>query len=220
MAHSDVVLIHSADMDLGDLSTVARLCDHARGGYAMHASLNWARLRPWQEFTARFFDDPSARERLKTVRTVTIEHSVRADERASTQAALYAGWLASGLGWSPDGASWEGHAVTLSNGVTLRFVPVERPELLPGAINRVELCCPTARFEVKRGDMRWCCAGTARARGSWCPRSACASRPRDDSLFVSMLIERLERNRLYERSLYFTARLIEQQDVPDALYAL
>jgi glucose-6-phosphate dehydrogenase assembly protein OpcA len=56
--------------------------------------LAWMRLRPWQDMIARFFDDPTLREELYSVRSLQIVSGSDAE-------ALYlSGWLASRLGWS------------------------------------------------------------------------------------------------------------------------
>jgi glucose-6-phosphate dehydrogenase assembly protein OpcA len=56
--------------------------------------LAWMRLRPWQDMIARFFDDPTLREELYSVRSLRIVSGSEAE-------ALYlSGWLASALGWT------------------------------------------------------------------------------------------------------------------------
>jgi glucose-6-phosphate dehydrogenase assembly protein OpcA len=56
--------------------------------------LAWMRLRPWQDMIARFFDDPTLREELYSVRLLKIVSGSDAE-------ALYlSGWLASRLGWT------------------------------------------------------------------------------------------------------------------------
>jgi glucose-6-phosphate dehydrogenase assembly protein OpcA len=55
------------------------------------------RLRPWQDMIARFFDDPTLREELYSVRSLQIVSGSDAE-------ALYlSGWLASRLGWTASG---------------------------------------------------------------------------------------------------------------------
>jgi glucose-6-phosphate dehydrogenase assembly protein OpcA len=59
--------------------------------------LAWMRLRPWQDMIARFFDDPTLREELYSVRSLQIVSGSQAE-------ALYlSGWLASRLGWTASG---------------------------------------------------------------------------------------------------------------------
>jgi glucose-6-phosphate dehydrogenase assembly protein OpcA len=56
--------------------------------------LAWMRLRPWQDMIARFFDDPTLREELYSVRSLRIVSGSEAE-------ALYlSGWLAGALGWT------------------------------------------------------------------------------------------------------------------------
>jgi glucose-6-phosphate dehydrogenase assembly protein OpcA len=59
--------------------------------------LAWMRLRPWQDMIARFFDDPSLREELYSVR------SLRIVSGSDAEALYLSGWLASRLGWTASG---------------------------------------------------------------------------------------------------------------------
>ncbi len=63
--------------------------------------LNWARLTPWRELMAQFFDSPEAWPYLKTLREVRIEYdrAVPAAADRRVRLLLFAGWLASRLGW-------------------------------------------------------------------------------------------------------------------------
>jgi glucose-6-phosphate dehydrogenase assembly protein OpcA len=68
------------------------------------ADLNWARLLPWRELVAQFWDVPAWRWHLSRVERVEIELGKPADGRSNrAQALLLAGWLASRLGWHPSG---------------------------------------------------------------------------------------------------------------------
>jgi glucose-6-phosphate dehydrogenase assembly protein OpcA len=74
------------------------------------SDLNWARLSPWRELTAQFFDDRQVLPYLERLDRVTIEYA-GAEEDQPTNAAqgyLFAGWLASRLGWRPLGAGGRG----------------------------------------------------------------------------------------------------------------
>ena len=107
----DRVLFDSSDF--GDLLGGLR-----RLGSLRHSSgvgdLAWERLAWWQELTAQFFDAPRFRRYLPNLSRLLISYAVPADVGASggdstdaapgvsspmAQALLYAGWIATRLGW-------------------------------------------------------------------------------------------------------------------------
>ena len=107
----DRVLVDSSDF--GDL-----LAGFRRLGSLRHASglgdLSWERLAWWQELTAQFFDAPRFRRYLPNLSRLLIRYAVApeggsravdAHESAPgvsspmAQALLYAGWIATRLGW-------------------------------------------------------------------------------------------------------------------------
>jgi glucose-6-phosphate dehydrogenase assembly protein OpcA len=59
--------------------------------------LAWLRSTPWRERVAAAFDPPQHRPELQAITAVTVRH--RQDSEAA--ASLFAGWLASRLGWRP-----------------------------------------------------------------------------------------------------------------------
>ncbi|WP_045234244.1 glucose-6-phosphate dehydrogenase assembly protein OpcA, partial [Deinococcus pimensis] len=63
--------------------------------YAL-ADLGWARASGWREATAQLFDVPEAAARLRSVERVTVSYAGVKDRPAR----LFAGWLASRLGWT------------------------------------------------------------------------------------------------------------------------
>ncbi len=69
------------------------------------SDFNWTRLKPWRELTAQFFDPDQYRPYLDGVQHLEIEYAVVDGATANpVQALLYAGWLASRLGWQ----TWTG----------------------------------------------------------------------------------------------------------------
>jgi glucose-6-phosphate dehydrogenase assembly protein OpcA len=75
------------------------------------SDLNWARQTPWRELTAQFFDDRQLLPYLEGIDRVTIEYAAGEEDQPTNaaQGYLFAGWLASRLGWQPLGA--QGHGV-------------------------------------------------------------------------------------------------------------
>jgi glucose-6-phosphate dehydrogenase assembly protein OpcA len=131
------------------------------------SDFNFARLSPWRELVAQFFDPQEQRAYLSGVERVTIEFAAGEEDSAvnSAQAYLFAGWLASRLGWRPVGASAErlvdgqrehslldsmGHKITLElnarygvalgswlDNVASGDDPQARPQVGPGALMSV-----------------------------------------------------------------------------------
>lgn len=98
---ADRLIVDSADFARPDrtLPEVARLA-HMRVGVT---DLNWARLTPWRELIAQFFDVPLWRPFLGAITGLRAGFAVDMDGRDihPSQALLLLGWLASRLGWRP-----------------------------------------------------------------------------------------------------------------------
>ena len=108
---SDRVIVDSADFGdlLGGLRRLANL--RRRSGVG---DLTWQRLAWWQELTAQFFDAPRFRRYLPNLSRLHIQYATaitggaRREEATEVapgvaapmvQALLYAGWIATRLGW-------------------------------------------------------------------------------------------------------------------------
>ena len=63
--------------------------------------VSWSVQVPWRDIVAQFFDPLDVRVYLETVDRVTIEYAAGEEDQPSnsSQAYLFAGWLASRLGW-------------------------------------------------------------------------------------------------------------------------
>lgn len=72
------------------------------------ADLAWARLRPWREVTAQFFDASATRPYLNGIAEVAVE-TASGREITPWSGVLYAGWLATRLGWRTGDAPSLGH---------------------------------------------------------------------------------------------------------------
>lgn len=61
----------------------------------------WTVQAPWRDIVAQFFDPADVRVYLETVDRITIEYAAGDEDQrsVSSQAYLFAGWLASRLGW-------------------------------------------------------------------------------------------------------------------------
>jgi glucose-6-phosphate dehydrogenase assembly protein OpcA len=108
---ADRVVVDSADF--GDLLSGLRRLANLRRKSGV-GDLSWERLSWWQELTAQFFDAPRFRRYLPNLSRLQLRYAVqppasnRLDEDMEvapgtsapmTQALLYAGWIATRLGW-------------------------------------------------------------------------------------------------------------------------
>jgi len=120
---AQIVLVDTLADDVGPaLDRVAALWDDL---YVV--DLAWLRTTPWRERVAAAFDPPEFRDELLRISAVAVRH--RHDSVAP--AALFAGWLASRLGWRPAsllrrGDDLVGRASGRRGGVRLTLEPVEQ----------------------------------------------------------------------------------------------
>lgn len=100
-----------------------------KGARTAVGDISWTVQAPWRDIVAQFFDPPDVRVYLDNVTRVTLEYAAGEEDAPanSSQAYLFAGWLASRLGWrinlaQPTGAPGSrthtlhdgaGHVVTL-----------------------------------------------------------------------------------------------------------
>jgi glucose-6-phosphate dehydrogenase assembly protein OpcA len=119
--------------------------------------INWARLMPWRELIAQFFDSPEQLKYLKQLGEVDLEYSAGGGGNPA-QAILLTMWLATMLNWQVVADSWQ----TEGRGRSLRLRDAEReirvqvrasedPQTRPGWLDSVTLRAPTdppATFQI------------------------------------------------------------------------
>jgi len=154
----DRVIIDSSDF--GDLLTGLQRAANLRRRSGV-GDLAWERLAWWQELTAQFFDAPRFRRYLPNLSRLNIRYavpptaSVRHDDddevapgvRAPmAQAVLYAGWIATRLGWrrhrTVDPMVDGGFRLRLEGRhemIDLRLEPAPTDEVRPGELLSVRL---------------------------------------------------------------------------------
>lgn len=139
---SDQLIVDSSDAQDTDrfLVSAADLIRRKHAHCAL-SDLNWARQTPWREMTAQFFDPPALRPFLGAVDRVTVEYAAgdEEDPANAVPAYLYAGWLASRLGWTLPTAQRRG------------FGP-SRQHTLHDTTGRPVLVEITARYAVSTGS--------------------------------------------------------------------
>jgi glucose-6-phosphate dehydrogenase assembly protein OpcA len=124
------------------------------------SDLVWARLTPWRELIAQFFDAPAMLPYLGTIERVAVEYeSGQGQVTDRTQAMLLVGWLGSRLGWRPAVAPWVQDGVTRlilvrpsGGAVHIELRPVEPKDDLLDRLAACTLECPNGRFVVSRAD--------------------------------------------------------------------
>jgi glucose-6-phosphate dehydrogenase assembly protein OpcA len=154
---SDRVIVDSADFRdlLGGLRRLANL--RRRSGVG---DLSWQRLSWWQELTAQFFDAPRFRRYLPNLSRLRIQYAMPSTGAAlhevdevspgvaapMAQALLYAGWIATRLGWKRHRTlqplSEDGFRLRLEGKhemVDLLVEPVTTDDVRPGELLSVRL---------------------------------------------------------------------------------
>lgn len=201
---SDRLIVNSAGFDapveqLGALRKVA-----SETSWTGHpADLTWARLEPWREALASFFDGPVMRSRLEQVTRVTVTASGPSSKDGRTAAGAYlAGWLSSRLGWSRRGGA-NGWSRADGGPLTLEF---RQDHGLPAG----EVA--EARLETANGDSTT--AFVARREGSSelvrltveskdaCPLPHRIKLPsRDEAALLCGVLQQAERDEIFEAAL-------------------
>jgi glucose-6-phosphate dehydrogenase assembly protein OpcA len=105
---SDRLIVDSAGFRAPE-ATLARLAGRfatpARPGRAALSDLNWARLTPWRQLIAQFFDSPNLQPFLEMLTDVDVSFDPGSGDRPNpAQALLLTVWLASRLDWKSPGA--------------------------------------------------------------------------------------------------------------------
>lgn len=164
-ASDQLVVDSSAYPDsLNVLSRLQSLATEEYPGVSMR-DLVWARLTPWRELTAQFFDTPTTRPYLDGVHRVRVEYAQGAGSRFNPeQALLYASWLASRLEWEaiPNlrRLGRETMLVVRSGEapITLEFSARDATDLPPGCLLSATLTAQAgesaATFAIRRADDR------------------------------------------------------------------
>jgi hypothetical protein len=96
VALADRLILDSGSVDEGEafLRNVANLCTDGSLGVG---DLQWAALSPWRSLLADLFAPADRSGDLEQIRRVEVLHRPTGESRAL----LFAGWLASALGWRP-----------------------------------------------------------------------------------------------------------------------
>ncbi|MHB8644282.1 MAG: glucose-6-phosphate dehydrogenase assembly protein OpcA [Thermomicrobiales bacterium] len=166
MDASDQLVIDSSAFP-DSVQVLARL--HALGseeypGVALR-DLAWARLTPWRELTAQFFDAPPMRPYLDGIQRVQVTYAAGDGGHANPeQALLYGSWLASRLAWEtiPNLRRFGREMMVVMRDeeapVTLEFSAQHAADLSSGCLLSITLVARAddtmATFAIRRADDR------------------------------------------------------------------
>lgn len=123
-----------------DFNTIVELMQQ-HGEWLAISDLNWARLTPWRQAIAGFYDHLACGRRLQEIHRIEIVTESNSEQTGS--ASLLIGWFASGLGWKRAGKSGLHNAQQMPVAVNI--------DRRPGASDRlleVNLLGPDAKYSV------------------------------------------------------------------------
>jgi glucose-6-phosphate dehydrogenase assembly protein OpcA len=193
----------------------AQLVDLLDGKQAL-SDLAWGRLTPWRELVAQFFDAPAMLPHLNEVERVTIVYEARSDGATGrNQAVLLAGWLASRLGWSPEGAPQATNdSVTFTMrrrdgaplSVDMRPAPATDDLML--RLASIKISGAHARFAVRRGDASDCAEASAEVAGKAPLRRVVRLERLDEATLIGEELRLLRRDKGFEGALRVAAELV------------
>lgn len=172
------------------------------------SDINWARLTSWRALLANFYDVNEYRAALAELERVRIEYGApdKSADGIATQALLIAGWLASRLDWSIERQTNEADRTLFlarkadGSTVSLELKRVERPEMKPGRLARVELQSTrnNASFVVQRAENGLHLETHAMIEGRPCPGRTLPVRNRSTAELLAREMEILVKDTAYE----------------------
>lgn len=157
-ALADRAIVHAEPLDSPSLRTTnavpsLRLC--LRESAAGKATVVvWHTMLHWREMTAQFFDQPQLRDGLDGIEKVTVRYATPDGKpTVALPAALYAGWLAGQLQWTPVAREAGPEGVRAVFSVGSRRVMVELfaqtgGALVPGRLTSVDIAAEFGPVEA------------------------------------------------------------------------
>lgn len=221
---------------LSDLSETNKLFGAKEYDHVGVSDLNWARLTFWRGLLADFYDVAAYRTCLDGVDSVDIDYVAPEPEGVSVapQALLFAGWLASRLGWSlAEEPPAQGDSQTLSfkfrceagpslagpREIQLRLKSVERGERKPGRLVRAELRSSKERagsFKVARSDDNLYVLAEAKLGRQTHRGRVLPVRNRSAAQLLSREMEILCNDQIYQEAIALAAKMIAHLTSPSS----
>ena len=222
---ADRLVIDSVDLAALNLNLdIIEQLFSRQGAEAIAVSdINWARLTSWRALLANFYDVHAYRDALAEQERVMIEYGAPegSADGIATQALLIAGWLASRLNWHIEGQTKEADQTLFfarkADGrvVSLELKRVERPEMKPGRLARVELQSTqnNASFVVQRAENGLHLETHAMIEGRPCPGRTLPVRNRSTAELLAREMEILARDTTYEAAVRVAGRLGQVDEI-------
>ncbi len=210
-----------------DLSETNKLFGAKEYDHVGVSDLNWARLTFWRELLADFYDVAAYRTWLDGVDSVQIDYvAPELDEvTLAPQALLFAGWLASRLGWSlavERPVQEDSQTLAFKFGceagvdrqreIQLRLKRVERGERKPGRLVQVELRSSQEKagsFKVARSDDNLYVLAEAKLGRQTHRGRVLPVRNRSAAQLLSREMEILCNDQIYQEAVAVVAKLID-----------
>jgi glucose-6-phosphate dehydrogenase assembly protein OpcA len=195
------------------LAEQARLMD---AGIAI-SDLAWARLTPWRELIAQFFDAPAMLPHLDAIERVVVEYQAREGEAPDRiQAMLLVGWLGSRLGWRAGGAAQQDGIMRLALArpdgarIAVELRPVEPKDDSLGRLAACTLECSNGRFTVSRADAPDAAVARSEVVGKQPIGRVVRLQRIDEAELLAEELRLLGRDHGFEGALRLATRLISQ----------
>jgi glucose-6-phosphate dehydrogenase assembly protein OpcA len=218
----DRLLVDSGAFTGDGLAHLVGLADVCASGMPVVHDIGWMRLTLWRELLAELFDHPLLTPELATARTLRLDVLRPGAELRLAKPALYAGWLASMLGWqvtaplAPQrGRETLAGAFRSARGeVTVEVRPVEPGTdtggRRTGSLARVELELGTRSRPIRARVTRHSdhLLATADWAGAEVVRRAGRREPFGEAPYVGEALERGGQDRMLARAMASAVRLL------------
>lgn len=216
---ADVILVDSARFERPDAAFVAFAGLAAAENGTAFGDFQWARLAPWREVLAQFFNPPDRAGFLAGIGALAIEHDAGGGGNRAA-AALLVGWMASVLGWrlerstaGRDGVVRVRYESRAGRPVEVSMRPLKAKGLAPGEVSAVRLdavdrgrdCALAAVRDA--GDSGHVLVD-AEVGGRKLPRLVAPVPPRADALLLSRLLVEARRDLRYPAALQAGAEVL------------
>lgn len=223
---ADRVVLDTARSDhaLTCLSRMARLSNEG-GRWEGLGDLNWARLTPWRQLTAQFFDIPFTRPVLNLIDQVHVFYGAGV---VPVRPLLYVGWLASRLRWelehveTSDG-DWTVRYRHGARSIQINIVADKGFADLPGAITAIRIAAHGSRpatFHVQRMDDRVCLKAEAVAGDMMLGERILEMPEPEDADMLRDEMSRVYRNAVYHSALREAAEIVARAEQGDLRFEI
>jgi glucose-6-phosphate dehydrogenase assembly protein OpcA len=212
-AFADRVIVDTATFAKPEAG-LARLAG-LNGGDMAISDLVWARLTPWREMVAQFFDAPAMLPHLNEIKGVTVDYEAQPGTMIDrTQALLLIGWLGSRLGWRAAGAASERDGNTQflmqrkdGGAIQMLLRPTAPVDDALDKLTGLTLECQRARFEITRDESPNAAVARSDVEGMQPLRRVVRLEQLDEAGLIAEELRLLGRDHAFEGALHTAATL-------------